>query len=62
MSVIPIIVPIQQYPFYVKKREIDDYLAKRRKSAKIGYCIGFGAMITAQLMISFCSSKINEFV
>ncbi|MDP3918087.1 MAG: hypothetical protein Q8Q30_02865 [Candidatus Woesebacteria bacterium] len=53
MSVIPIMVPVQQYPFYVKKREIDDYLAKRRKGAKIGYCIGIGGMIIAQLIISF---------
>ena len=53
MAVIPIIIPIQRFPYYIKKKELEKYLKKQEKQIRlVSSCVIAFAMLL-QLFLAF---------
>ena len=57
---IPIIIPIQRFPIYIKKKELEDYIFKQKKQVKVAYSIVYiGVMLVQIIMAAVVLSKLN---
>ena len=46
-----IIIPIQAYPQYVKKAELDSFLQRQTKGIRTSISVGFVGLILAQILV-----------
>lgn len=57
---VPIIIPIQHFPIYIKKKELENYILKTKKQVRIAYSIVYvGVMLVQIIMALVVLSKLN---